>query len=171
MKIHSRGKYKAVIIPSHPYADKRGRVGLHRYIVEQKIGRYLLPTEVIHHIDGNVDNNDPLNLEITNSSEHSRKHHSTGISYVFLICEKCKIEFKREKRNVHEGKQFCSEICRNFYFSSHMPEGNHEKKGIIHGTYGGYRRGCRCDNCKKIQNERIKKYRDKKKLETYRSVA
>ncbi len=47
----------------------------HRVIAEQKIGRKLLPGEVVHHIDGNKKNNDPSNLLVMASqSEHARLH-------------------------------------------------------------------------------------------------
>lgn len=36
----------------------------HRYVMEQKIGRFLLTDENVHHIDGNKINNDPNNLEL-----------------------------------------------------------------------------------------------------------
>lgn len=46
----------------------------HRVVAEQMIGRPLLPSEVVHHIDGNKHNNDPSNLQIMTPSEHSREH-------------------------------------------------------------------------------------------------
>lgn len=47
----------------------------HRVVAEQKIGRLLLPGEVVHHIDGNKLNNDPSNLEVLSSqAEHARLH-------------------------------------------------------------------------------------------------
>jgi hypothetical protein len=54
---------------NHPYARKRkGRLGKvmfeHRLIMEQKLGRYLLPTEVVDHIDGITLHNDPKNLRL-----------------------------------------------------------------------------------------------------------
>lgn len=36
----------------------------HRIVMEWHLGRKLLPTERVHHIDGNKLNNDPSNLEI-----------------------------------------------------------------------------------------------------------
>lgn len=46
----------------------------HRVIAEQKIGRALVPGEVVHHIDGNRLNNHPDNLEIMSQAEHMREH-------------------------------------------------------------------------------------------------
>jgi hypothetical protein len=48
----------------HPFANRHGYVRLHRLVMEQKLGRYLRPEEVVHHIDGNPQNNDPENLEL-----------------------------------------------------------------------------------------------------------
>jgi len=47
----------------------------HRLVAEQKLGRSLLPREVVHHIDCNKQNNHPDNLEILpNNTAHMRKH-------------------------------------------------------------------------------------------------
>lgn len=46
----------------------------HRLVMEQKIGRYLLAEEVVHHIDGNKQNNDPENLGLfANNAEHLKE--------------------------------------------------------------------------------------------------
>lgn len=47
----------------------------HRVVMEQILGRKLLSTEVVHHIDGNRENNSPENLMLFQSvSDHSRFH-------------------------------------------------------------------------------------------------
>lgn len=48
----------------------------HRLIVERIIGRKLLTSEQVHHIDGNSRNNDPSNLMVVTAQEHSRIHAS-----------------------------------------------------------------------------------------------
>lgn len=47
----------------------------HRILAELKLGRDLLPGEVVHHIDGNPRNNDLSNIEVLSSqAEHARLH-------------------------------------------------------------------------------------------------
>src|SRR3990167_3413077 len=63
--------YVLVYAPGHPHATKAGRVREHRLVMERVHGRYLLPNEVVDHIDGNRANNDPSNLRVFDrNSEH-----------------------------------------------------------------------------------------------------
>jgi len=64
-----------ILMPEHPAAQTSGYVPEHRIIMEQKIGRLLKLTEVVHHIDGNRSNNDPSNLMLFSSTaEHTAYH-------------------------------------------------------------------------------------------------
>ena len=69
------GQYEYIIDKSHPRANADGSVYVHMIVAEEKIGRYLLPEEVVHHKDLNKLNNDPDNLMIfASNSDHSRFH-------------------------------------------------------------------------------------------------
>lgn len=69
-----RDGYVLVTAPDdHPYARQRtGRpqklIYEHRLMMEQKIGRYLLPKETVDHIDGLRLHNDPSNLRLFDSN-------------------------------------------------------------------------------------------------------
>lgn len=47
----------------------------HRIVATLMLGRPLKKDEVVHHIDGDISNNNPSNLRVfTNQSEHARHH-------------------------------------------------------------------------------------------------
>lgn len=70
-----RNGYWAIYLPKHPYSNKQGYVFEHRLVVEKDIGRYLLPTEVVHHIDYSKTNNKVDNLQLLSSNaEHKDIH-------------------------------------------------------------------------------------------------
>ena len=60
---------------NHPYADKWGFIPEHRFVIEKKIERFLLPEEQVHHINLIKNDNDPENLIIfKNASSHFLSH-------------------------------------------------------------------------------------------------
>ncbi len=65
--------YVLLWMPGHHLASKQGYVREHRLVMERKLGRRLLPDEVVHHIDDDRANNDPDNLELFSSNgDHLR---------------------------------------------------------------------------------------------------
>jgi hypothetical protein len=72
-RIRDKHGYILVRIPEHPYATRHGYVREHRLLMERMLGRYLLPTEVVDHIDGNPANNRPHNLRLfASNADHLR---------------------------------------------------------------------------------------------------
>jgi len=69
------GKYYKVCLPEHPRSDKRGYILEHRLLMERKLGRHLLLTEVVHHINGDGHDNRIENLIVMSSMAH-RQHHN-----------------------------------------------------------------------------------------------
>jgi len=71
-------EYFQVYCPNHPNATKQGYVMEHRLIAEKKIGRYLKPNEVVHHINHNKLDNRSENLEVYSRSDHVHEHYDYG---------------------------------------------------------------------------------------------
>lgn len=70
--------YVLVQAPGHPYANSGGYVREHRLIMEAKLGRYLLPTEVVHHPGRDHADNDPDKLELFSSNAEHLRHELAG---------------------------------------------------------------------------------------------
>lgn len=77
------------------YIKFRGQ-HLHRYTMEQSLGRELTSDEIVHHIDGNKFNNNIKNLQIVTREEHARIHATKN--------RKCQI---KNCFNKHSSKGYC----------------------------------------------------------------
>lgn len=73
-RIIKHGGYYEIMLPDYPNVDKGGRIRLHRYFMEQKIGRLLKEGEVVHHIDRDKLNNSIDNLQLMTAYDHAILH-------------------------------------------------------------------------------------------------
>ena len=81
----------------HPHARANGYYLRSRYNVEQAIGRYLDPREVVHHLDFDKTNDDLNNLYIFPSrGKHSTYHNHLRWGKIDPITES-NIEFYKER--------------------------------------------------------------------------
>lgn len=91
--------------PDHPYANHIGYVFEHRLVVEAHLRRYLLPTEVVHHKDGNPANNDISNLEVFSSNGSHLRATLKGVRHNMTpegrktLSENAKMRWKKYREN------------------------------------------------------------------------
>jgi hypothetical protein len=77
--LHAKDGYLYTYLPSHPDAIKLGYVLQHRLAMEEHLGRRLLKTEAVHHINGNRRDNRIENLVCCSSvGKHFIEHHIEG---------------------------------------------------------------------------------------------
>lgn len=94
-----------------------------RVIMEEYLGRELLPDEDVHHIDGDVMNNSVDNLQIIKHGEHQRLHMKQYFDKQ-AICQVCGKQFlwtaKRQSnyyRDLRRNKKriiSCSKNCSSY---------------------------------------------------------
>lgn len=72
--------YRKTRCPSvfNDMANSAGAISLHRLVVAKSIGRSLYPEEVVHHVDGNKQNNAVTNLELFSTTSDHTSYHMGG---------------------------------------------------------------------------------------------
>jgi hypothetical protein len=70
--------YRMIYKPDHPYAWSTGLIYEHRLVMEQHLGRYLRPDELVHHINEDLKDNRIENLQVMTRAEHMRHHNNLG---------------------------------------------------------------------------------------------
>jgi hypothetical protein len=122
--------YWMVYRPDHPKCMKNknwyGYVKKHLLVAEEMIGRPLRDDEIVHHLDGDTTNNNPINLLVILNSMHSKLHawfargapgiERFGVKRVELITARA-----RKKRGecvicnkplVGNQRKYCSNACK-----------------------------------------------------------
>lgn len=106
------------------YEDgKRRTVSYPKYLLEQKLGRALLPHETCDHIDNDFTNNSIDNLQLLSRSDNSAKAMILkAAEQGYFVCPECNTSFYKNMRDV-KGNQikqkkagpFCSKKCAGRY--------------------------------------------------------
>lgn len=99
----------SVYAPKHPKARNGRYVFRYRLIMEAHLGRFLLPDEVVHHINGDTSDDRIENLVVTNSRTHQRMHTLLGSKWARKY-DRCRACGSNERR--HGAKGLC-ERCYN----------------------------------------------------------
>lgn len=100
------------------YVKGKGTIKRSRHTMEELLGRRLLPSELVHHINKNRQDDRPENLKIMTRGEHNILHTDKGGGgrgkTTECICNVCGIVFKRAPFEIKRGKgKHCSVKCRD----------------------------------------------------------
>ena len=111
IRYHVKG-YLEIYQPDHSNATNLGYIGVHRFFMSLALGRPLEKDEDVHHIDGNIYNNDQSNLQLLKHGEHSTL---TGFSKTDgRICCVCGTDKTYVKKNGWRVWAACEDgwLCR-----------------------------------------------------------
>ena len=140
-----RSGYFYIKCPEHPFSGKQGYLAEHRLIMEKKIGRYLQPGEVVHHINHNIKDNRIENLKLFFSpGQHSFQEHPEAFENARLS------NIGRKPINFNRGTKKCL-YCRKTFETT---LGISQKKFCSHKCYGNSKKGIKAT---KKQLEALKK--------------
>lgn len=73
-----RGRVRVTLTTTHPYANSGGWQYRYRLRVMQALGRRLLPTECVDHVDRDFTNDDLRNLRVVIHRDHAFIHMGRG---------------------------------------------------------------------------------------------
>jgi len=88
--------------PTHPRAHQNGYVKRAVLVAEKRIGRFLGPREVVHHINGNKLDDSPKNLKVLSKREHDKISVLVSVKCMHDGC--CRGHKARGLCGVHYGR-------------------------------------------------------------------
>jgi HNH endonuclease len=95
------GYLEEYIGPNYPFKTDRQRFKSYHWerqhivVMERVLGRALEQGEVVHHIDGNKQNNDPTNLDVMTVEEHNACHGRLANELMFELVNKGIVKYDR----------------------------------------------------------------------------
>lgn len=102
---HGSG-YIQIFKPDHPNVGNSGYIMEHRLVMEEHLGRYIKPTEYVHHINGEKSDNRLENLELM---PHRAAHVRTHFRAVAEL-DRVKTENQKLKDEIEKYKELFGEV-------------------------------------------------------------
>lgn len=96
-----KARYRQIKVKGRRYLE-------HRYVMEQHLGRPLLSTEQVHHINHDRLDNRVENLEVVTVQQHAERHTWRPVTKVCVVCA---AEFTPRKTK-RARQQTCGDVCK-----------------------------------------------------------
>lgn len=90
--------YIMIYLPNHPFCDHHGYIREHRLVIEQQIGRYLKPTEKVHHLGKKNDNSPQMLMAFVNNGIHIKFESGQSISPSNIIFDGRKLNVEAHSK-------------------------------------------------------------------------